>query len=226
MLLNKQIPLKDRLAALWQWFTVGIGLIIADLLGIIMSFLAALTAKPMTNFVGETKQDHSDKYKSQGSSGKWEYWASPIPFIRLWSNLEDGDLGEPSGKQSVRVNGEERKFWNRYYWLAFRNPFNMGKRTIPFFHCLVDDCDIEYYGDRDVSDKRKEEDGWHFVKATNRETGKVYYGYRSVRSLSDTTVRQVRVGFKIKPSHAGEIQDADDKDKAFTLRYQHESERN
>ncbi len=154
------------------------------------------------------------------------YRASPIPFIRLWSNYEDGDLGEPSGKQSVRCKGNERSFWNRYQWNAIRNGFNMGKRTIPFFHCIVDECEIKAWGDKEVSDKYAGMAGWQFTMATHKKTGKTYYGYYSVKDLGENKVRVHRYGFKIKPNHAGEIQDADDKDKAFTVRYQHASEIN
>jgi hypothetical protein len=191
-----------------------------------MAFFAALTSKPMTNAFGEIAQKHDQKYIDQGSSQFWTYMASPIPFIRLWSNYEDGDLGEPSGKQSVRCKGEEGTFWNRYKWLALRNGFNMGKRTLAFFHCIVEDCDIEYWGDEFITDKSPDFYGWQFTVATHRKTGKKYYGYYSVEGLGDNKVRVHRYGFKIKPSHAGKIQDADDKDKAFTARYQHSSEIN
>jgi len=161
-----------------------------------------------------------------GSSGLWEYYASTVKFVRCWSNYEDGDLGETSGKQSARCSGNERSFWNRYKWNAFRNPFNMGKRTIDFFRCMIDECNIEYWGDEVVSDKDTALSGWQFVKATHRVTGKVYYGYYSVKALPDLKVRVCRLGFKVKPSHANETQDADDKDKAFTFKYQHASEVN
>jgi hypothetical protein len=223
---KKDIPPKNKVLAIAQWSKVSLGLFWAVLAGVAMAFIAALTARKTTNFLGEESQEHSEKYLAQGSSGHWEYWASPIPFVRLWSNYEDGDLGEPSGKQSVRCGGKERTFWNRYKWLAFRNPFNLGKRTIPAFHCMVDDCDIQYFGQEVVSDKSEDKTGWNFTIATHRVTGKKYYGFYSVKYLGDNKVRVWRIGFKIKPTHAGEVQDIDDKDKAFTFRYQHSSEIN
>lgn len=220
MILDKSIPLKHELRALIQWASVSFVLLITYLAGFFMAFFACLTSKRMKNAFGEQAQEHEEKYLELGSSGYWEYWASPLPFVRLWSNYEDGDLGEPSGKQSVRCNGKERAFWNRYKWNAFRNPFNMGKRTIQFFHCLVNDCDIEYWGDEKVSDKHPDLFGWQFVKATHKKTKKSYYGYYSVKDLEREKIRVLRFGFKVKPSHIGVIQDADDKDKAFTFRCQ------
>lgn len=225
-MITKKIPLKHKIRATWQWIWVSFILLFAMVGGLFMSLIAAATSKKMKNHIGEIEQKHRQKYIDQGSSGFWEYYASPIPFVRLWSNHEDGDLGEPSGKQSVRCNGKERKFWNRYYWLAIRNPFNVGKRTIPLFHCIVEDCDIEYWGDEFVDDGSTEHAGWNFTIATHRKTRKKYYGYYSVKVLSNTKVRVIRLGFKIKPTHAGVIQDADDKDKAFTMRYQPRSKIN
>jgi uncharacterized integral membrane protein len=223
---KKEIPLKYRINATFQWVAVLGVLLIAYGAGLFMAFLAVFTAKKMKNAFGEIEQEHSEEYKAQGSSHLWEYWASPIPFIRWWSNYEDGDLGEPSGKQSARCKGEERGFWNRYHWNAVRNPFNMGKRTLPFFHCIIEECKINAWGDKVVTDKYKGGGGWQFTKATHLKTGKVYYGYYSVKQLPTGKVRVHKFGFKIKPSHAGIIQDADDKDKAFTYRYQHASEIN
>jgi hypothetical protein len=225
-MLFKPFPLKYKVKAMSQWISVISVMLFAVIAGLFMCLLACATYKKMKNAFGEIEQEHSEKYKALGSSGKWEYWASNIPFIRLWSNYEDGDLGEPSGKQSVRCKGKERTFWNRYKWNALRNPFNMGKRTIPFFHCLVDDCDIEWYGDKYVSDKNVDTSGWQFVIATHRKTGKKYYGYYEVKVLDDNHVSVKKYGFKIKPSHADEVQDADDKDKAFTFRWQPRSEVN
>ena len=67
-------------------------------------------------------------------------------------------------------------------------------------------------------------EGWHFCRATDRATGRVYYGYRSVTLNDDGTVRQVNLGYKINPRHATEVQDSDDLDKAFTLRIQFASQ--
>lgn len=222
MILRRQVPLKYKLAALWQWVTVSVVLFCAVCLGFLMAALACITSKKMKNAFNEESQRHARKYIDQGSSGEWEYWASSVPVIRWWSNYEDGDLREPSGKGSVRCKGKERTFWNRYKWNAFGNPFNMGKRTLSFFHCLVDECTLAHFGDYNVTDKQPKS-GWQFVIATHKATGKKYYGYYSVKYLGEGKVRVHRYGFKIKPSHATHSQDADDKDKAVTFRYQHAS---
>ena len=208
-----------------QWVFLAACYALASLFGLLLAAVAALTSKHGPNSFGEVQQRHRQKYIDSGSSGLWAYYASRMPFIKWWSNYEDGDLGESSGKWSASCKGKERSLWNRYRWLALRNPFNRGKRTIPFFHCLVGDCTLAHYGDYTVSDKTGVS-GKQFVIATHKTTGKKYYGYYSVKVLSGNRVRVWRLGFKIKPAHATHSQDADDKDKTFTFRYQHASEIN
>lgn len=199
-------------------------------LGVLLTYfpfgiLVALTSKKqMSHPLNKPlESQHSEKYTSQGSSGSWEYWNSSLLFLMWFNNYEDGTLGEPSGKNSARVGGNERSFWSQYKWLC-RNSFNWKKRTSNFFFCPVDDCDIEYWGSYDLSDKTPTTSGSQLVKATSRVDGKVYYGYRYVKDLGNSEVRQYQLGFKIKPSHALETQDVDDKDKAFTARLQFKSE--
>lgn len=244
-------PLKYVLAALLQWTIVGFLYGLGWALTFFpMGFLVILTAKHTTNVFGESEKEHDQKYIDQGSSGKWQYWASLVKWFAPWNNYEDGLRGEPSGKHSARCGGKEASFWNMYSWLC-RNPFNQGKRTSRFFACFVNDCDIRYWGTGDVSDKGPIVPGWYFIRAVDRTTGRVYYGYRYViandhnkgirlalakasiaignffarlvkgkqKSIQGTVYNAV-FGFKIKPSHANEVQDADDLDKAFTARVQ------
>lgn len=213
----------------WNWFlTFPLGLIVA------------YTAAPAESPYGEERTEHSEKYKAAGSSGWWEFWASPIKWLQRWNNYEDGLLGESSGKHSARVGGKEREFWNIYDWII-RNPFNVGKRTDPFYACFVNDCTLIFTGTGDVSDGEDVKEGWYLCKATHKVTGKVYYGYRYLKlwkrvawldsawvqkipylrgfnNWIDGKVLNAVAGFKLKPSHANEVQDKDDLDKAFTIR--------
>ena len=214
-----KIPKLELAKAVLNWTAVAVPYGLGWLATFIMGIFVALTST--TTLVHPQGKKvfgkHSDKYIAEGSSGEWAYWNSPYKILRWWNNYEDGTLGEPSGKHSADCAGKERSFWNQYLW-TIRNPFNYAKRTIPLFHCLVNNCDIEYWGDFELSDKDVGKGGWQFCKATDRTTGKVYYWYRSVTYAGDNQVRVAAIGFKIKPSHALNEQDADDRDKAFTLR--------
>lgn len=214
-----KVPLIVWCNAWKEWLSILSTYSIGWALTYIMGIGVALTSRPMkVHPQGKPLNSfHSVKYYSEGSSGSWEYWNSPYKIFKPWNNYEDGTLGEPSGKHSARVKGKERSFISQYLW-TIRNPFNYAKRSIPLFHCKVNDCDIEYWGDFEISDKEDGQGGWQFCKATDRNTGKVYYWYRSVKSAGNNQVRVAAIGFKVKPAHALILQDKDDEDKAFTIR--------
>jgi hypothetical protein len=214
-----EVPTKEWLKAIWCWIKVTLPYLVMWLLTFPLGIIVAATAsaqklhpqgKPL-------KAKHSSKYIAEGSSGEWKYTNSNIKFLKNWNNYEDGLNGEPSGKHSAHEGGKEDSFLSRYRWIV-RNPFNCGKRTNPLYHCLVNNCTMEYWGDYDISDKDTSKSGWYLVKAIDKTTGRVYYNYRSVKHLEDGQVRQGSIGYKIKPSHANQVQDDDDLDKAFTIR--------
>lgn len=213
------IPKKEIIKAILNWVAVGVPYFFGWIATYVMGLIVALTSEPQSVHPQGKKvfSKHSERYIAEGSSGEWEYWNSSLPFVKWWNNYEDGTLGEPSGKHSARVKGKERSFISQYLW-TIRNPFNYAKRSIPLFHCKVNNCDIEYWGDFEISDKEDGQGGWQFCKATDRNTGKVYYWYRSVRNIGSNKVKVAAIGFKIKPAHALVVQDVDDADKAFTLR--------
>jgi hypothetical protein len=216
---GRNIPKKEITAAILSWIVVVVPYAIGWAATFLMGIFIALTSEQQKVHPQGKKifSKHSDKYIAEGSSGEWEYRNSPYKILKWWNNYEDGTLGEPSGKHSARSKGKERSFINQYLW-TIRNPFNYAKRSMPLFHCKVNDCDIEYWGDFEINDKLEGYGGWHFCKATSRVNGKVYYWYRSVKNIGNDKVRVAAIGFKIKPSHTLNLQDADDEDKAFTVR--------
>ena len=209
----------DFVKAVVKWIVVTVAIAGAWVATLFVAPVIAYTArKQVTHPLGKPiAAYHREKYINQGSSGYWEYFNSNIKCLKWWNNLEDGLLGEPSGKFSSSVQGKERTTLNMIRW-TLRNPFNYGKRTIPLFHCKVNECKVEYIGDYEINDKDPTKSGWYFVKATHKETGRTYYYFRWVKHLGDGMVRNAAIGFKIKPSHGDNEQDADDADKAFTLR--------
>ena len=113
-----------------------------------------------------------------------------------------------------------------YQW-SLRNNINNLKRSDEYA-CPINECDIEWIGEGEHRDKHGNVlvndndnpfmEGWYFVKATHKETGKVYYGYRLVSDNGDGTCDHWRYGVKIKPEHAFEIMDADDYWKGVSFR--------
>ena len=201
---------------------VGVCLSFMVVLGFILTPFVVLTAKRQSthpiHYKGVVSR-HTDRYKSLGSSGVWHYVNSGVPFLKWWNNYEDGLLGEPSGKWSATCKGKEKSFINMVKW-NIRNPFNYGKRTLLFFHCKVNDCDVSYIGDKYVSDKESNLGGWYIVRAKQKEGvwKRTYYGIRWVKHYKNNKVRQLYIGFKLKPEHQWIEQSLDDSDKAFTTR--------
>lgn len=238
-------PTNIWIKAIWQWFYVGlVGFVLWLLTYFPMGPLMILTSKKGTNVFGESYAKHDQRYIDEGASGEWYYIGNWIPILQWFSCYEDSLTGEPSGKHSARVKGKENTFWNKYLW-TIRNPFNYLKRTTRFFACFVNDCTIKYWGDSVISDKDVGGDGSYLVMAVDRVTGKTYYGYRKLvhydhfewylrlkqfvrktkflskyASLLDNKIYHATFGYKIRPSHADEVQDEDDLDKAFTFRIQ------
>ena len=213
------IKKRDYVRFVFQSLSVTILISFGVVLSILLSPITSLATRKQTKHpLGKpVKELHKDKYIQQGSSGVWDYEVPDNKLLRLFSNYEDGALGEPSGKFSSSVNGKERKLINKIRWII-RNPFNYAKRTIPLFHCKVNDCKVDYVGNKYVSDKNPSEAGWYFVKAVHDKTKKKYYCFKWVKHYPDNKVRQLLIGFKIKPEHGWTVQDLDDEDKAFTIR--------
>lgn len=246
----KDVPLKVWGKAFSQWFLLTLVLLPVWILAVFpMGLLVAWLSKPTTNRFGESILPHSDKYIAAGSSGTWRFLFPDYPVIRWWGNLEDGQLGEDSGRWSAGRKGKENSFLSKYLW-AIRNPFNFYKRTSRRLSCFVDECSITYYGLKYVSDKViTSEEGGYLCIAKDHVTKIEFYGARYVffwdnkawfRGLvtlisklagcfdKDIAVRNwlegrcfnLSMGYKIKPSHSEEVQDEDDKDKASTVRVQ------
>lgn len=234
----------EWIKAFAQWMGQGLILIPVWILAVFpMGILVAIVTKPMMNIFGEFSKEHEQKYIDKGSSGVWYYTGTNIPIIKWWSNLEDGQLGEDTGRWSASKKGKENTFLNKWLW-SIRNPFNYYKRTSKFMSCIVDNCTISYYGLSSVSDKDPSgNSGGYLCIAKDVYTGRKYYGFRYVcywdrvtwfkglvnflstkapklsKWLSNRCLN-ASLGFKVKPTHAGNPQDADDQDKASTLRIQ------
>lgn len=239
------VPLSRWVLAYAQWLLQTLILIPVFILSVFpMGILVALVTKRMTNVFGETSMPHKQKYIDKGSSGTWFYTGTNIPIIKWWGNLEDGQMGEDSGRWSASRKGKEDTFISKYLW-AIRNPFNYFKRTSRFMSCYIDDCTIRYYGLESVSDKDPNgPEGGYLCIAKDSKTKRVFHGMRYIKywDRCESFVKltefvrylglkklskwmkgrclNVSFGFKIKPSHAYIFQDIDDKDKASTMRVQ------
>lgn len=212
-----------------QWFRLAAKRAFYILAGLIVVPLVIRLARTKEfNRFGEGHCEYNRLiYEAANPMGWWFHALPPAwrngnwwqRFLWLFSNDEDGLYGDRRGYWSDRCYGEEKSFANKYKWAALRNPANNLSRYTEDFACYPNQCQIEYWGDYESPDDSPVKTGWHFVKAKDKVTGRVYYGFRQVEREGGKVYNR-SFGFKLKPSHADEVQAPDDAHKGFTYRTQ------
>ncbi|WP_347505149.1 DUF7338 family protein [Pseudomonas anguilliseptica] len=137
------------------------------------------------------------------ASGDWLLVKLP-GWAWLWSNDRDGAAGDKRGwwhKNALFGLGAYHWF-SMFWWLAIRNPAN-NPRFTPLFGCPVTECDYRHWGQFEVEDDPGK-GGWRFLLATNRQTGRRYYGFYWVWQWSAPRALVVQFGFKPEPSDFAE----------------------
>lgn len=122
------------------------------------------------------------------------WWAQNCDGLVLWGLLP---LLRRLGLPLATVTAES--VLAMYWWAALRNPVN-NKRLLALYSCPVSRCEIRYRGQAVVEDKPGQ-GGWQFVIA--RQGLRRWFGFYFVHEWSATRAFVVRLGFKIKPDHAG-----------------------
>jgi len=119
----------------------------------------------------------------------------------LWGNDFDGLLGDKRGwwAENTPLGWPVDSFAAMYWWAAIRNPAN-NMRFLHAFSAPIIGSKITHRGRYVVEDKPGM-GGWQFVIAEN--DGKRWYGFYLVHEWSSTRAFVIRLGFKIKPEHAG-----------------------
>lgn len=124
----------------------------------------------------------------------------------LWGNDFDGLLGDKRGwwAENTPFGAPADSFLAMYWWAAIRNPAN-NMRFLDAFSAPVIGSKISYYGRYTVEDKPGM-GGWQFVTA--EQGTRRWYGFYLVHEWGKSRAFVVRLGFKIKPSHAGTYEPA------------------
>lgn len=119
----------------------------------------------------------------------------------LWGNDYDGLLGDKRGwwAQNTPFGVPAESWLAMYTWAALRNPAN-NMRMLNAFSAIVQGSAFTWIGDYIVEDKPGL-GGWQLVQAENG--GRRWYGFYLVHQWTNSRAFVVRLGFKIKPAHAG-----------------------
>lgn len=121
----------------------------------------------------------------------------------LFGNDFDGLLGDKRlwWAANTPFGWAVDSFLAMWWWAAIRNPVN-NMRLVPGLSCPVAECVITYRGAHTVEDKPGL-GGWQFVRAQRKGGRSRWYGLYWVHEWSATRALVLRLGYKIKPSHAG-----------------------
>ncbi|WP_313135525.1 DUF7338 family protein [Stutzerimonas nitrititolerans] len=121
----------------------------------------------------------------------------------MFGNDYDGLFGDKRGwwADNTPFGWPVGSFAAMWWWAAIRNPVN-NLRLVPGISCPVSECLITYRGHYSVEDK-PDRGGWQFVTAKRHSGSSRWYGFYFVHEWSKTRAFVIRIGYKIKPSHAG-----------------------
>lgn len=135
-------------------------------------------------------------------------------WLWVFGNDYDGLQGDKHGNwaDATPFNLPVDHFYSMWVWAAIRNPVNNMRRLKPFY-CPANKCAFEYIGDKIVEDKPGL-GGFRFTIATLGSMS--WYGLYFVKEWSLTRACVIQLGFKIKPSHAG---DPKAKEKGLTFEF-------
>lgn len=124
----------------------------------------------------------------------------------LFGNDFDGLQGDKRGQYADMTPFKlpVEHWFSMWWWAAVRNPVNNARFT-KMFSAPITGATITYVGDYEVKDNGRDY-GSHFIKS--EKDGRSWYGYWLVKRISKNKALVIRMGFKIKPSHAG-ITDVD-----------------
>ncbi len=120
----------------------------------------------------------------------------------LWSNDYDGTDGDKRGwwAENTPFGLPVEHFVSRYTWTALRNPVN-NLRFTDLGSAPASDLEYTLWGSPAVADK-PQEGGFQLVLGTLG--WKAWAGLYYVHEWSATRAFVVRLGFKIRPDHAGQ----------------------
>jgi hypothetical protein len=121
-----------------------------------------------------------------------------LPRYLRWFDNADQFIGrDTSTYYGVTKSGK----WNRYVWLAFRNPLNYFGYKILGVEVIESPKleDVWVHGNAitltEVGDRKGEKSGVYYVEITI--AGKTYYEYHMIQKWSTTKCLRFRMGHKI-----------------------------
>lgn len=173
-----------------------------QLLGILAGFLVV----PVMLLFGKYDEDSYVKFTQYNTNRSWVREVFPT-LLWAWDNKEDSSTGDKRGWWDANSFGADSRRWiNRFWWLAVRNPFNNFKRYI----LGIDTREyvmLRLAGQMVVRDDFRNT-GWQLLKAESL-TNKIprYMLYVVLRYGSSNRALVVQIGNKIKLEHNHKVEE-------------------
>ena len=204
--------LKDILV----FILTSIVFFVIQVVGILLGFILV----PIMLAFGEFDFSTAKNFTQYNTNRQWVKEVFPSVFWP-WDNLEDSSTGDHRGWWDANSFGQDSRKWiNRFWWLAVRNPFNNAKRFI--LGADVRDYLITKVAGQDYVRDDFESTGCQLLKATPLDgSGKIiprYQFYLVKRYGESNRALVVQIGNKIRLEHNGAVEkDEYDYWKGWTL---------
>lgn len=184
---------------------------LAQAVGIMLGFFMV----PLMLLFGQWNTSSAVKFTEH--PGEWMQEVFPKVFWP-WDNVEDSSTGDKRGWWHVNCFFKDSRKWiNRFWWLAVRNPFNNFKRYVIGID-VRDYVVLKLAGQMYVRDDIASV-GWQWLKAESLKDKMPRYMFYGVwRYGTSKRALVVQIGNKIKMDHNYQVEEKEiDYWKGFTI---------
>lgn len=122
-----------------------------------------------------------------------------IPKMFRYFDSADPFIGRDISSIQVVNN---KGYWSRYVWLAWRNPINYFGYKILGIVIDKGAKQTVLKGNTNIGDSKNKNPGLYFTEV--EQNGKTYYEYYYIKKYSSNTCFRFRLGHKLQDIHSGE----------------------
>jgi len=192
--------MKDFLIMGLSWFLF----FCFQLIGIVSGYVVV----PWMLLLGKWNKESEKQFTKYNTHRNWMREKFPKLFWP-WDNVEDSSVGDHRGWWDANCfGGDAYKWFNRFWWLAVRNPFNNFKRYV--MGCDVREYHFSKLGGQNYVRDDFNNTGWQLLKASptsNSDKWLPRYGFYLVKRYgSSNRALVIQLGNKIKLEHEHSVE--------------------
>ena len=200
--------MKDIINMVWTWLYMGLLLVVTIPLGWIVVPIALMFSKVDANTLANFTTYHTSRYWVLETLPDWAWW---------YSNDRDGARGDKRGWWDMTID-DGSTFWNRFRWLALRNPVHNLVTFSPELSCNVNEAEeFELLAGQEFEDYKHEDCSFQWIRCESN--GKKYYHLYVNKEIKNGMGIYIRIGHKFKLEHVWGEEESGKEWKKFTLRF-------